>query len=184
MYGACDARALGAGACGSARTNRSFRPRASPRRRNCSSSAVPVKAGSVPGTPAPWLGGSAVQAVQRPPAVRARTWAWRFVARLQRSPTRSKRRGAAITLLVRQRAPAARAAVSSRASSKRSGPEVAASAGEGSRSAPSATTPRPSTCRRVTSIRGLQHSMVTIGPAVPLADDPAGNRTKNENEFQ
>ena len=161
MNGACDGpRAAGAGACGSARTNRSFRPRASPRRRNCSSSAAPVKAGSVPGTPAPWLGGSAVQRVQRPPRVRARTCAWSVRRAAQRRPTRSKRRGAAITL---RRAPAGAGRArggSSRASSKRSGPEVCASAGEGSRSAPSATTPRPRTWRRVTSIRGLQHSMV------------------------
>ena len=119
-----------------------------PLSRNCSSSAAPVKAGSVPLTFGPCGCGSAVQRVQRPPWVRARTCACAW-PRAQRRPTRSKRAGASKTGVTRH---AVEAGTWGRGSSNSAGPWLEACAVEGSRSAPSATTPSPRTWRRVTSI--------------------------------
>ena len=161
------ARARRAGAWGRARTKRAFRPRTPPRRRSWNSSALPVKTGSVRSRSPAWLCGSGVQRVQRPRSRRARTWAC-GVPPAHTRPSRSKRRGARSTVVVRQprRRHARRSALAGRA---RTAPaRSAAKAGEGRRSAPSAAAPAPRRTawrrvRRGPSIRGFEHRMAAIG---------------------
>src|SRR5829696_5701926 len=139
-------------AVGRARTKRARRARGFPRRRSWSSSAAPTNAGSVPAgarsSSGPWspAGCSAAHAVQRPPRRRARTCASARLPRAQRRPTRSKRRGAFRTRVVRQPAPAADAASGSASSSisKSAGRPASAAAGERSEAAA-----RPRAWRRV-----------------------------------
>src|SRR5829696_1813136 len=144
-------------AVGRALTKRARRARGLPRRRSWSSSAAPTNAGSVPAgarpSSGPWspVGCSAAHSVQRPPRRRARTCASARLPRAQRRPTRSKRRGAFRTRVVRQPAPAADAASgsASRSSWKSAGRPASAAAGERSEAAAKAAAPRPRAWRRV-----------------------------------
>src|SRR5829696_7351049 len=144
-------------AVGSARTKRARRARGFPRRRSCSSSAAPTNAGSVPPRARPPSGPwspstcSAAQPVHSPPRRRVRTCASARLPRAQRRPTRSKRRGARSTRVVRQPAPAAEAAsgTAPRSSSKTAGLARAEAGERRALAAVKAAAPSPRAWRRV-----------------------------------
>ena len=118
----------------------------------------------------PWspAAGSAVQRVQAPPRLRARTCACARLPRAQPRPIRSKRRGAANTRVVRQPAPAAAAPVGEgRSSEKEAAPRAAAARPGRNPASAAAAAPSSIAWRRVTRATVIDNT--TLGRKVLCA---------------